>query len=278
MRAKVIVVGAFCLLGALAFGERIELKSDAARCVIETQGARIVSYGTADHGEVLWNADPVQTAAEDWAHGGLSVCWPWFGRKPVAGIHGTAWKRPFAVLRRNSREAVLRLADPDATLTYTIALNDESLRLRLVTSNATDGVFAFSTAFHPYFRVGERDKTWLSGVKDKPFAFDTAMDGMHPGDKGSCQIVRLTDPVLGRTLSLYADNANGLCVWNPGAAKNCPGFIPGDEWRRFACVEPVAREADKVIRLAPGTEHTLAFEIRPRKGAAVTGFVGRDSR
>ena len=68
--------------------ERIELLHDDARCVIETRGARVVSYSVAGR-ELLWmpkaslDDDPV------WRHGGIPVAWPWFGRIG-RGLAGTA--------------------------------------------------------------------------------------------------------------------------------------------------------------------------------------------
>jgi len=272
MKKLLVVVGA--ILSGMVFGERIELKTASAACTVETMGARILSYRTADLGEMLWNAEPLQTSASDWAHGGIPVCWPYFGRnKEAGGIHGYAWTRPFAVVRRESSaagsEVTLRLDVPEAALTYRIALSDESLSLRLITSNASDRVFAFFDAFHPYFRVGERDLTWLTGVKDEPFAVDGAIDGINPCDSAACKVVRIADRELDRTLSLACRNVSGICVWNPGAAKECPGAIPGDEWRRFVCVEPVAYNGEeRKILLKPGEVHEFSFEIKPGKGGA----------
>jgi D-hexose-6-phosphate mutarotase len=58
----------------------------------------------------------------------------------------------------------------------------------------------------------------------------------------------LNDAVRSRRITVACEGATHLNVWNPGAAKNCPGMVPGDEWRRFVCVEPIA----------------LAVEVPPR--------------
>lgn len=263
-----ISIGLICaFVGGSVFAEQIELKSGEASCVLETRGARVLSYRTADCGETLWNMKPPQTEAEDWAHGGIAVCWPRFGRSADMTIHGFAWRRPFRLVRHTENEAIMRLETAEAVLTCCVTLSDAALALRLVTSNRSDRVFAFSAAFHPYFRLGERDRARLVGVKEKPLALDSALDGVIPLKADSCGKVCLVDPVIGRMLSLRVGNANGVCVWNPGAKKDCPGVIPGDDWRRFVCVEPVARPNGGLVSLAPGAEHVLSLEIKPSKEA-----------
>jgi len=279
---KCVLALVLAALTSVAFGERIELKTEAASCVLETRGARVISYKTARQGEILWNDDPVQLDASAWAHGGIPLCWPWFSRDAEGKFHGFAWKRDFKVVSRAASSArselVLFLETPEATLTYTVLLRDKSLKLTLETRNVSRKPFAFSAALHPYFKVGERDRTWLSGVRDAPFAIKSALDGCVPGPKGSCKVFRLADKVLDRTLSLYADNADGVCTWNPGADySTVPGKLPPNAGREYVCVEPTVGYPGKIV-LAPGADHSFSYEIRPRVGAAVTGFAGRDAR
>ena len=100
---KVFLVGMIVILAAAVRAERIELKSDYASCVVETRGARIMSFKPADGEEVVWQPDPVQVEEPKWAHGGIPVCWPWFGVNGEVELHGTAWTKPFEVVS-NVRE------------------------------------------------------------------------------------------------------------------------------------------------------------------------------
>ena len=62
----------------VVFAERIELKTRYATCVVETKGARVMSFKPVGGEEVVWNAEPEQVEAEKWAHGGIPACWPWW--------------------------------------------------------------------------------------------------------------------------------------------------------------------------------------------------------
>lgn len=267
----------FCiaLVGSLAVrGETVVMKTAAATCTVETHGARVISYKTAAQGEILWNADPVQTEDAAWAHGGIPVCWPWFSKNAEGVYHGFAWKRPFRIASRRessvASELVLRLETSEATLTYTMLLRDKSLKLTLETTNVSAKAFGFSAALHPYFRLGERDRATLAGVRDEPFALTSAIDGAVPGPKGSPKVYRLADPVLDRTLSLSADNTGGVCTWNPGTdRKSVPGNLPPGAERHFVCVEPTVGFPGTIC-LKPGGKHAFSYEICPTAGAAVS--------
>ena len=282
MKIKSLILLA-SLAGLLsAFAERIELKTDAARCTVETVGARVVSFSTAASGEVLWNASPEQGAASPrWGHGGIPVCWPWFGVTGKGDYHGTAWQSPFAVVSRTETpgrsELVLALEASGARLEYRAILTD-ALKLELTTVNTAAKPLRFSAAFHPYFRVGERDRTVVTGLGEKPLAMNRTIDDVFPAGKGSCSVYRLVDPSLDRTVTVIAENSTDVNVWNPGPEKDTPGVIPGDGWRNFVCVEPMLGSWGEPRTLAPGGKLHLMMGVSVEKGAAVTGFAGRDPR
>ena len=148
--------------------ERIELSRDDARCVIETQGARVVSYSVAGQ-ELLWM--PKDGLGDDsvWRHGGIPIAWPWFGRigKGDENIHGYAWKKQFSVKSHSDSAVILELKAGGADLEYTIRLGTV-LELELMTFNKSDFDFPMGVAFHPYFRVGERDQTTIECNGDRP--------------------------------------------------------------------------------------------------------------
>jgi len=276
------VVAAAVLFSAAA--QTIELAAGSSSCTVDLDGARIVSFRRAGD-EVLWNATPPQKSAPDWAHGGLPVCWPRFGVDASGAIHGVAWRRTFRLLERRDGAdlsvAVLGLSEGDARLNLVIALSD-ALSLEMKTTNEGTNVLFCSFGFHPYFHVSERSKTWVGGLAGLRFEDDPSRPRPERGVwKGALHIEEsidrifqlsgkdrmaflLHDEPLGRRVVVECEGASHLNVWNPGAEKNCPGVVPGDEWRRFVCVEPVFMAATdgSPIPIPPGAMRTLKMAIR----------------
>ena len=276
------VVVAAALFSAAA--QTIALSAGSSSCAVDLDGARIVSFRCAGD-EVLWNATPPQKSAPDWAHGGLPVCWPRFGVDASGAIHGVAWRRTFRLLERrdgaDGSMAVLGLSEGDARLELVIALSD-ALSVEMKTTNAGTNELFCSFGFHPYFRVAERSKTWVDGLDGLRFEDDPSrprpergvwkgavriegsIDRIFQIPGGNCMAFTLHDEPLGRKVAVECEGANHLNVWNPGAEKNCPGVVPGDDWRHFVCVEPVLMAATdgKPVPIPPGGRRTLKMTIR----------------
>jgi len=279
----------FLVAVSSAFAERITLESEYASCVVETRGARIMSFKPKGGEEVVWQAEPEQLDAPKWAHGGIPACWPWFGVNGKVDVHGTAWKRDFTVVSKHEKgrraELVLALDDEKARLEYTVSLYD-TLTLEMKTVNTSKEPYSFCAAFHPYFRVGDVQKASVGGVNPafaesvvtKPISMAEPIDDVFPAGPGSCTVYRLADPVLDRTLYIFAENSTDVNLWNPGAEKDTPGFIPGDSWRTFACVEPMQGSVEKPITLRPGDYTTLRMGVDVRKGSKTSGYLGKDPR
>ena len=286
MRRLVAVL--VCVAAVVACAEIVELRTAAASCCVELEGARITSFKVEDK-ELLWNAEPIQLAAKDWAHGGIPVCWPWFGVNEKGEIHGYAWCRRFCIRSRcegaDRSEMNLYLNSGGARLDYRIALSDV-LTLELLTTNIGTNDFRFSTGFHPYFRVAERDRSTVSGLDGLAFEDDPSRVAPERGVWHGLLAVtasvdrifkvmpkfdgarrerpfaaKLTDELGGGSVSVEAWGASDVNVWNPGFEKNCPGFVPGDSWRRFVCVEPIVVGQEGTVTLKPGASHRLKMII-----------------
>lgn len=250
--------------------ERIELLHDDARCVIETQGARVVSYSVAGQ-ELLWMPKDGLDDDSDWRHGGIPIAWPWFGRigKGDENIHGYAWKKRFSVKSRSDSAVTLELKTGYADLEYTIRLG-AALELGLKTLNRSDCDFPMGIAFHPYFRVGERDQTMVEGVDSVAISVTNAVDrGQKFEGTELRKEYRIVDLSLGRTIRIVAENSTGVNVWNPGAEKECPGIIPDDEWRRFVAVEPFSMGVNRFHALKPRECRVLKMSVGTFAFAAV---------
>lgn len=285
--AILTVIVAAALFSATA--QTIELSAGSSSCTVDLDGARIVSFRHAGD-EVLWNAVPRQKAAPDWAHGGLPVCWPRFGVDASGAIHGVAWRRTFRLLERRDESAmslaVLGLSEGDARLELAIALSD-ALSVEMRTTNAGTNEMFCSFGFHPYFRVAERSKTWVGGldglrfeddpsrpnpgrgVWKGPVRIEESIDRIFRLPEGSRMAFPLHDALRGRKVVVECEGASHLNVWNPGAEKNCPGVVPGDEWRRFVCVEPVLMAATdgSPVPIPPGGRRILKMTIRAEEGS-----------
>ena len=287
MRRLVAVL--VCVVAGIACAEIVELRTAVASCCVELEGARITSF-KVEGKELLWNAEPIQLTAKDWAHGGIPVCWPWFGVNEKGEIHGYAWRRRFCIRNRcegaDRSEINLYLNSGGARLDYRIALSDV-LTLELETTNIGTNDFRLSTGFHPYFRVAERDRSTVSGLDGLAFEDDPSRPAPERGvchgllamtasvdrifkvlpksDGARCErpfAAKLTDGPDGGSVSVEAWGASDVNVWNPGFEKNCPGFVPGDSWRRFVCVEPIlVGSEDGLVVLKPGASRRLKMTV-----------------
>jgi glucose-6-phosphate 1-epimerase len=272
----------FVLLSAALFAvalraELVTLKTASAQCQVDLNGARVVSFCVGGR-EILWNDKPPQMAAADWAHGGIPVCWPVFGVDSSGKIHGIAWRRKFNLLSRSESAArsvlVLEMKEGDVRLECSVAITDR-LTLQMTTENSGENLFRCSYGYHPYFLVSERDRCTVDGVDGFSFEDDPSVvngkrgvwrgavglagniDRIFALPKAPRGMFALKDAAGVLTVNVACEGATHLNVWNPGAAKNCPGTVPGDEWRRFVCVEPIAL----AVEVPPRGRKTLEMTV-----------------
>ena len=252
----------FAFVLAAAHAEQIALVNGKETCLVDTFGCRVVSY-RVDGEEMLWQGGSVMRWNEPWVHGGIPVVWPWFGRLGAgdADIHGYAWKSEFRVLERTAGGVLLCLETESALLKCRIEISG-GLSLCAETTSRSEFPFPMSVAFHPYFRVGERDRVSVEGIGDIPVPVTNAVDrGTSFDAVVPKKTYRIRDSALDRTICIEAENSTGVNLWNPGDDKKCPGVIPGDEWRRFVAVEPYARGVNRFLVLKPHGRHVLRMKV-----------------
>jgi D-hexose-6-phosphate mutarotase len=125
MLKKTLLILCATLFVAALKAEVVELKTAAAGCKVDLDGARVVSFSVGGR-ELLWNDKPPQKSAADWAHGGIPVCWPVFGVDSAGKIHGVAWRRKFNLLRRSESPKrsvlVMELKEGDLRLECSVTL------------------------------------------------------------------------------------------------------------------------------------------------------------
>jgi len=256
------ILSSLVLTAFPACAELVALTNGTARCAVETEGGRIASY-CADGVERLWMPKALDNSEAVWVHGGIPLAWPWFGRIGTGdeNVHGYAWKSKFDVKERTASSIVLALRTETALLEYSVALGD-GLTLRMKTVNTSGHDLPLGQAFHPYFRVGERDAATVEGVDAAPISVTNAIDrSVRFGRVVDRRTYRLRDHARNRVLRIEALGSTGVNVWNPGFEKQCPGTIPGDEWRRFVAVEPFAMGVNRFLVLKPGEAHVLQMTV-----------------
>lgn len=168
------------------------------------------------------------------------------GRGAVSGAVGSGAGGARADARDNgdSTDAGLGLS---AFLTVTFGAE---LSIDLVTRNGTDRSVPLTHALHTYLAVADAAAVSIDGLDGVAFRDNT--DGgrlkVHHGSlrpqaetialfDHAPDVVTLTDPGLGRRMTVRRTAGRSTIVWQPGAAASVLSDVPPDEARRFVCIE-----------------------------------------
>ncbi len=254
-------------------------------------GAQVLSYRPTGSMQVLFTPQNISFGPDKADHGGIPVCWPWFGTNGPEGSYGHGFAR-----RRLWRVAGSEYSEDITEITLALDCNEETkrlwpydfrlqlkvsvsmkLNLGLKTTNAGDVPFEITEGFHPYFLVRDRDAVTVRGVDGCAFcdsrksrtadavwtgdlAFNTEYDHVFTVKKNEFAII---DPGLRRAIAIASRGNTKLVCWNPGAADLPSRNISGDDWRKFVCVEPATLfKEDSTIRIAPGESHELLMAVQ----------------
>ena len=257
---------------------------------ISLLGANVVDYRPTGVGPVIFRPAKRDYNRGDSVHAGVPVCWPQFGnrfskelpqhgfaRRLVFEVRGTEYseEKTEIVLGLRSDAETRKVWPHDFDLEYTVSVTMK-LNLALATTNTGSEPFAFSCGFHPYLRVGERDRSrvrgldglvyfdGVAGVPDMAQCGDLVLDhdtdhifAMPTAPKHEYALV---DDAAGRATALVSSGNDAAVVWNPGPGGKLADLEPED-WRRFVCVEPVS-DWPGGRTLAPGERHVLAASIQ----------------
>ena len=240
----------------------VSLTNEFGMARIDTFGANVLSYVPVGGREVFFR-QAEERRTNQWYHGGVPVCWPWFGRygDPGSALHGFAWSRDWAVDKvengKRMSKAVLRLERKDEfRLTYEIRLEDE-LSLCLSMRNFGRDKFVVTTGFHPYFSVSHPKNVTVATAQG-PIRCHEAMDGGRPFGAGT---YRISDSGLSRGIELKSFGNNKLVIWNIGPDEVQPGLSPTD-WQKYICVEPVVSPRCDGFYLQPGRSCDIGMSCR----------------
>lgn len=251
----------------------------AARAVVSTQGAQLLTWQPSGEQPVVWLSEQTAWTEGVAIRGGVPVCWPWFG--PAASpSHGfarvVAWELAGTAETADGVELRLTLSEDERTLalwphaftaTVTIRLGREcTVELEVQGEHRSTG------ALHTYLQVGAAERTTVSGVGGDYYDRVSAGEGHGPGsvtlDAWVDRTYTAPEPVslvddagLGRTVEVHHRGHSDVVVWNPGAElSKSMGDLADEGYREFVCVETGRIGQDLVA--APGAPARLAATLR----------------
>lgn len=277
--------------GVSPIGPVMHLAAPGGTAEVALAGAQTVGWIPAGGGEVLYRPGGEAVAGEE-VHGGIPVCWPWFGRMGPEGsrIHGLARYCRFAVaavgVTADRTEAVLRLESSEQTrqafphgfrLDVRIGVG-EGLAISLEAANTGEDAFAVTAGFHPYLRVSDAAAVGVEGLEGAPFIdWTPGADGKephaiqpgtyhpHPGSRVFAEArnaCRVLDAGMRRAIVLEASGHTRWCVWRADAAALPRDNLRAEDAAGFACVEPVVFPRCDAVALAPGGRQAMSLSLR----------------
>jgi D-hexose-6-phosphate mutarotase len=268
----------------------VVLANQYGTCEVALWGGQVFSYRPTGNQPVLFMPcayDDVPQGNE--VHGGIPICWPWFGScgEPGSRSHGFARYQPWYVVgsqySEDLTEVTIGLTSNDETrklwphefeLELKIQLSMK-LTLTLTSKNTGETSFWVTEGFHPYLRVKDSARVTVRGIDGCEF-YDT--EEPEKGDKrvfvGDCKIERgskvfrvgkpeyaLIDPDLRRAIAMVSRGTKKLIVWNPGEGTSFRG-LADDDYKRFACVEPSTLFRPDGYEMKPGDTHEMLMAVQ----------------
>ncbi len=248
------------------FGEYVEVSTSCATAKIALLGATLFSYKKKS--ELFWLSSSKDFTKE--IVGGVSICWPYFGRRENEPIHGFArgckWK--IFNISEDEKQSQITLS-LDATwrykyrLHYTITIG-EKLTLELSTTNEDCKDFNISCAFHSYLSVSHIKNISLFGLESKNYL--DATNGEKKTQNGEFFIDGECDRVYEgifdelslvdgkKKVGIYSNSSSQVVIWNPYETKE--PLALDDDFTKMICIENVDGFGLD-INLKPKQTHTL---------------------
>ncbi|MCQ2390566.1 MAG: hypothetical protein MJ240_04000 [Kiritimatiellae bacterium] len=250
--------------------QTVVLEGHGGRVEVSLRGGRILSWRDAVGKEVFFMPRNPVSAGSEWSHGGLPLCWPWFGRRDGV-IHGFVRTRTFTLrelsdvpggkravlgfaLRAGEEKSFPYACDFELELTCT-----DRLQLVMRTKNLGTEKFSFTSGVHPYFAVSGYEAITVDGVEEKEFALANGTDKAFARRGES---VSFMDKAWQRGVRLTSSGAASVVVWAPGNIEPANRNLAIGETERFFGFGPCNSKGHPV-ELAPGAVHAFScvFEV-----------------
>ena len=277
----------FAVPGKLAFesgeGGLVRAVITTAQCTgsVYLHGAHVTEFQPAGHDPVLFVSASSDYKEGKAIRGGVPVCFPWFGPHPTdssAPSHGpariTAWELTGVDPQDTALSLNLTAVFEPYLVRYRVTFGAE-LTMSLLVQNTSDSSATFEVALHTYFTTADVKRIEIAGLagvdyldkvdgqkrktqSDLPIRFEGETDRVYLDTQSSCI---LTDPVLGRRITVDKSGSSSTVVWNPWADKaKAMRDLGDDDWVEMVCIE-TANAGPNQVTLAAGETHTMNATI-----------------
>lgn len=270
---------------------RLAIDTPLASGHLYLHGAHVTRFQPAGHAPVLFMSGSSQWARHKPIRGGIPLCLPWFGAHPAdpaAPMHGIARLTEWTLVSVSANAAgeIIAILSMDSTndppyacpqpfkANFT-AVFGSALSVSLGIENTGSQPMWVSEALHTYLQVSDVRHVAIHGLAGRAFldrldSDTTKVEGGAPitivaeTDRvylDTTDAVVVTDPGLGRKLTITKCGSSSTVVWNPWIAKAAamPDF-GNDEWPSMLCIE-AANALTNTYPLAPGETHVIATTV-----------------
>ena len=267
-----------------------EIANSHAEATIALQGAHVMTFQPKGQAPVLWLSKFGKFAPGKSIRGGVPVCWPWFGPHPTeAGFpaHGFARTVMWEVLETSAgangetqinfgliETDVTRTQWPQASKVQVKVTVGAALSVELVTRNNGNAPFDLGEALHTYFHISDVADVTIRGLENTEYldkvadfarlnqqngiVIESEVDRVYLNTEADCLI---EDRGLKRNIRIAKQGSRSTVVWNPWIEKaDKMGDFGPEGYRGMVCVE-TANAFENVVKVAPGTEHSLLTVI-----------------
>jgi len=262
---------------------KIQVTSRFSTAEVYPHGAHVTQFQKNGEPPLIFLSRQSLFAADKAIRGGIPICFPWFGAREGAGMHGIArlaeWELtetsedPDGAVKLTFVLPPVRLAQtgwPPAQVTLRLTVA-EQLTLELAVLNNTTKDFSFEDCLHTYFSIGDISQVEITGLKgihylDKVDQFarklesaeaikiNSEVDRVYLSTTGTVQI---RDAKWRRTIDIRKSGSASTVVWNPWQAKaRALADFGDDEYQGMVCVES-GNVGESKITLAPGQRAAL---------------------
>jgi glucose-6-phosphate 1-epimerase len=269
---------------------KINVTTNCSAAEIYLHGAHVTHFQKNGEPPLLFLSGQSQFAADKPIRGGVPICFPWFGTREGAVMHGfarlTEWNLDETIaapdgavtLRFHLPESAFAKAGwPAANLNFVVTVADR-LTMEMTVTNPAKEDFTFENCLHAYFEVGDISQISIAGLKgiyylDKTEDFarklesgdamkiNSEVDRVFPNATGA---VEIRDEKLHRKIIVEKFGSNSTVVWNPWIAKARAMLDFGaEEYKRMVCVES-GNVAENKITLTHGASATLKTVLSSR--------------
>ena len=266
---------------------KIRVTSAFSTAEIYPHGAHVTQFQKNGEPPLLFLSRQSLFAADKAIRGGIPICFPWFGAREGAAMHGiarlTTWELTETAADSAGRVKLIFQLPPDrlvgagwppalVTLTVTVA---EQLTLELAIRNDTAQDFVFEDCLHTYFSVGDIAQVEITGLKgvqylDKVEQFArkletgeaikiaSEVDRVYLNTAGT---VEIRDAKWRRTITVAKSGSASTVVWNPWQAKaRAMADFGDDEYPGMVCVES-GNVGESKVTLKPGQSAALQVTL-----------------